>query len=443
MPCGPSNTRSNRRLEPGGWPRVTESFWQRYWRFPIIWKVLVGFVAGAVTGLAVGPSIEVVQPLGTLFLRLLQMLVMPLVFFTLIVGAASIRPSQLGRAGAKIMVYYLLTSALAVTLGVLLALAVNPGQGLSMPADGAEARMPPPLSQVLLGIVPTNPFAALAQGDVLAVIFFALVVGVALGVLRHSGQQQGASLSEGLLAIFRGINEVMYVMVRGVLEYAPIGVFALIAVTLGRTGVAALVPLAKLTGVVYGGTAAQIGLYALLLALFGVKQRRFWGVAYEPMAMAFVTRSSNGTLPVTMRAAERLGIRESLYGFSLPLGATINMDGTALYLGASVVFVANVAGIDLTPTQLLGVIVTGVLASIGTAGVPGAGLIMLSLAITQAGLPMAPVGLVAGIDALLDMVRTMCNVTGDLVGTQIVARVEPGFLEEPTRAQVEGVGVAS
>lgn len=422
---------------------MQESFWQRYWRFPIIWKVLIGFVAGAVTGLVVGPSIEVVQPLGTLFLRLLQMLVMPLVFFTLIVGAASIRPSQLGRAGVKILVYYLLTSAVAVTLGVLLALTVSPGQGLSMPADGAEARMPPPLSQVLLGIVPTNPFAALAQGDVLAVIFFALVVGVALGALRHSGDAGRASLSEGLLAIFRGINEVMFVLVRGVLEYAPIGVFALIAVTLGRTGVAALVPLAKLTGVVYGGVLLQILFYSLLLALLGVGLRRFWSAAQEPMAMAFVTRSSNGTLPVTMRAAGRLGIRESLYGFSLPLGATINMDGTALYIGASVVFVANVAGIDLTPGQLLGVIVTGVLASIGTAGVPGAGLIMLSLAITQAGLPMAPVGLVAGIDAVLDMVRTMCNVTGDLVGTQVVARTEPDFVEAPTRAPAEGVGVPS
>ena len=406
-----------------------ESFWQRYFRFPIIWKVLIGFVLGAVVGLLVGPPIQVVQPLGTLFLRLLQMLVMPLVFFTLIQGAASIRPSRLGRAGIKILLYYLLTSLVAVTLGVLLALAVQPGLGLSMPEQGAEPRMPPPLSQVLLNIVPTNPFAALAQGDVLAVIFFALVVGIALGVLRHSGDAEKGRLSEAILGVVRGLNEVTFLLVRGVLEYAPVGVFALIAVTLGRTGLAALVPLAKLTGVVYGGIALQIGLYVLLLALFGVSQRRFWSVAQDPMLMAFVTRSSNGTLPVTMQAAERLGIKESLYGFSLPLGATINMDGTALYIGASVVFVANVAGVDLTLAQLLGVILTGVLASIGTAGVPGAGLIMLSLAITQAGLPMAPVGLVAGIDAILDMIRTMCNVTGDLVGTQIVARTEPGMLE--------------
>ncbi|HEY8498908.1 MAG TPA: dicarboxylate/amino acid:cation symporter, partial [Limnochordales bacterium] len=244
-------------------------------------------------------------------------------------------------------------------------------------------------------------------------------------------------LSEAILGVVRGLNEVTFLLVRGVLEYAPVGVFALIAVTLGRTGLAALVPLAKLTGVVYGGIALQIGLYVLLLALFGVSQRRFWSVAQDPMLMAFVTRSSNGTLPVTMQAAERLGIKESLYGFSLPLGATINMDGTALYIGASVVFVANVAGVDLTLAQLLGVILTGVLASIGTAGVPGAGLIMLSLAITQAGLPMAPVGLVAGIDAILDMIRTMCNVTGDLVGTQIVARTEPGMVEVPEAVPVK------
>lgn len=411
-----------------------ESFWRRYFRFPLIWKILIGFVLGAVVGLIVGPPVAVLQPFGTLFLRLLQMLVVPLVFFSLVVGAASIRPAQLGKVGVKILVYYMLTSAVAVALGVLLALAVRPGLGLSMPAQGAEPRTPPPLSQVLLNIVPTNPFAALTQGDVLAIIFFALIVGISLGVLQHYGDSRKSELSQWLLRLFQGGTEVMFLIVRGVLEYAPFGVFALIAVTLGRTGISALVPLAKLTGVVYGGVALQIVIYIALLSLFGIGLRRFFGAAQDPMVTAFVTRSSNGTLPVTMRAAERLGISPSLYGFSLPLGATINMDGTALYIGASVVFVANVAGIDLTPAQLVGVIITGVLASIGTAGVPGAGLIMLSLAITQAGLPMGPVGLVAGIDAILDMVRTMCNVTGDLVGTAIVARTEPGLLEAPETA---------
>lgn len=419
-----------------------DSFWQRYFRFPLIWKILIGFVLGAVAGLVVGPPVAVLQPFGTLFLRLLQMLVVPLILFTLVVGAASIRPAQLGKVGVKILVYYLLTSAMAVTLGVLLALAVQPGLGLSMPEQGAEPRTPPPLSQVLLNIVPTNPFAALTQGDVLAIIFFALIVGISLGVLQHSGDRRKAELSQWLLRLFQGLTEVMFLIVRGVLEYAPFGVFALIAVTLGRTGLSALVPLAKLTGVVYGGVALQIAFYMVLLSLFGVSLRRFFGAAQDPMATAFVTRSSNGTLPVTMRAAERLGISESLYGFSLPLGATINMDGTALYIGASVIFVANVAGIDLTVAQLVGVIITGVLASIGTAGVPGAGLIMLSLAITQAGLPMAPVGLVAGIDAILDMVRTMCNVTGDLVGTQIVAKTEPGLLEAPEAAAARQQAVA-
>ncbi|BAS27770.1 dicarboxylate/amino acid:cation symporter [Limnochorda pilosa] len=405
-----------------------------YFRFPLIWKIAIGFVLGAIVGLLVGPSIAVIRPLGTLFLRLLQMLVVPLIFFTLVVGAASVSPSRLGRVGGKVIVYYLVTSAVAITLGVLIALAVQPGAGLLMPAEAPEARTPPALSQVLLEIVPTNPFQALSRGDVLAVIFFALIVGLSISAMEHAGDRRVKEQAGLLFRLSQGATEVMFRIVRGVLEYAPFGVFALIAVTLGTVGVRALVPLGKLTGVVYGGVALQIVFYVVLLKLFRQGIRRFFSAAQDPMLTAFVTRSSSGTLPVTMRAAERLGISESIYGFSLPLGATVNMDGTALYIGASVIFVANVAGVSLTPAQLVGVIVTGTLASIGTAGVPGAGLIMLSLAITQAGLPMGPVALVAGIDAILDMVRTMCNVTGDLVGTQLVAATEPGLEAEEAQA---------
>lgn len=405
-----------------------------YFRFPLIWKIAIGFVLGAIVGLIVGPPIAVIQPFGALFLRLLQMLVVPLIFFTLVVGAASVSPARLGRVGGKIIIYYLITSAVAITLGVLIALAVQPGSGLLMPEEAPEARTPPALSQVLLNIVPTNPFQALAGGDVLAVIFFALIVGLAVAAMSSSGQPQVKEQAGLLLRLAQGASEIMFRIVRGVLEYAPFGVFALIAVTLGNVGVRALLPLGKLTAVVYGGIALQIGFYILLLALFRQGIRRFFSAAQDPMVTAFVTRSSNGTLPITMRAAERLGISESVYGFTLPMGATVNMDGTALYIGASVIFVANVAGADLSVGQLVGVIVAGTLASIGTAGVPGAGLIMLSLAITQAGLPMGPVALVAGIDAILDMVRTMCNVTGDLVGTQLVAASE-GDISAETQTQ--------
>jgi Na+/H+-dicarboxylate symporter len=226
----------------------------------------------------------------------------------------------------------------------------------------------------------------------------------------------------------------MFRIVRAVLEVAPFGAFALIAVTVGETGAGALIPLASLTALVYMGVALMVAIYALLLLLFKVDLRDFFAKASEPMMTAFVTRSSSGTLPLTMRAAERQGVKGSLYGFSLPVGATINMDGTALYTGAAVVFVANVAGVDLSLGALLSIVLVAVLASIGAAGVPGAGLIMLTLAVNQAGLPAAAIGLVAGIDAVLDMARTMCNITGDLAGTRVVAQTEPEMMEEVEEA---------
>ncbi len=403
---------------------------KRYFEFPLIWKFAIAFVLGAVVGLIVGPPVAVLQPFGDLFLRLLQMLVVPLVFFTLVVGASAVSPAQFGRVGGKVFVYYLATSLVAVTLGILIALVVRPGGSLQMPGGGGEPEEAPPISETLLNIVPENPVSAMAEGNVLAVIFFAVVVGIALGVMSGSREERLRELGSLARRFFEAGSEVMFLIIRGVLEYAPIGVFALIAVTLGETGVSALVPLAKLTGVVYGGVLLQIGFYVLVLVFFGVSVKRFFGAAKEPMATAFVTRSSNGTLPVSTRAAEGMGVKEGVYGFSLPLGATINMDGTAVYVGSAVVFVANVSGVDLSIGQIVGVVLVGVLASIGAAGVPGAGVIMLSLAVTQAGLPFAAVALVAGIDAILDMARTMCNVTGDLTGTRVVAQTEPGMVED-------------
>lgn len=400
-----------------------QSWWRRYLAFPLIYKLGIALILGAAVGLLVGPDVAVIEPLGTLFLRLLQMMIVPIVIFTLVTGLSSVSAGQFGRVGVKILLYYTITTFFAISLGLGLALLVQPGRGLTLPGDGgAEPEESLPLSEVLLNIVPTNPVGAMAEGNMLAVLFFALVFGVALGAMMHSTDDRLRGLGEGMRRFFEAGAELTFIAIRGILEYAPIGVFALIAVTLGETGMDALAPLAMLTAVVYGGVAIQIVLYSVVLLLFGYSLRKFYSAAKDPMVMAFVTRSSGGTLPVSMRAADKMGIDEGVYGFTLPLGATINMDGTALYVGASVIFVANVAGVELSFGELISVALVGVIASVGTAGVPGAGLIMLSLAITQAGLPFAAVALVAGIDALLDMVRTMCNVTGDLTGARIVDR---------------------
>ncbi len=408
------------------------SLWRRYLDFPLIYKMAIALVAGIVVGLVVGEPITVIAPLGEVFVRLLEMLVMPLIIVTLIAGVSAITPAKLGSIGIKVFVLYLLTSAFAITVGLLLALAVSPGTGLNMPGGGTEeGQEPPPVSETLLGIVPDNPVAAMVEGNVLAVMFVAIVAGVALTIMRGSDDERLSELGEFLRRGVDGAVELVFLMVRGVLQYAPIGVFALIAVVMGETGAEAIGPLAQLTGVIYGAILLQIVVYAVILLVFRVGIGRFFGAAKEPMATAFVTRSSSGTLPVSTRAAERLGVHEGVYSFSLPLGATINMDGTAIYVGAATVFVANVSGAELTLAELGTVVLVGVLASIGTAGVPGAGLIMLTMTVSQTGLSMAPVALVAGIDAILDMARTMCNVTGDLVVTRVVARTEPGMLRDP------------
>lgn len=405
------------------------SWVRRYFEFPLIWKFAIALVLGLISGLIVGPSIAVLEPLGNLFLQLLQMLVIPLVLLTLLSGVASISPSQMGRVGGKIIGYYLVTSAVAIIIGMGLALLIRPGLGLDMPGGGEEPEESPALTDVILNIFPENMFEAMVEGNVLAVIFVAVIAGLALGWMLHGDNERLRVLAQPVKDLSDAGTEIMFLIVRGVLEYGPIGVFALIAVVVGETGTDSLLPMLELTGTVYAGIAIMILAYAVLLLLFKVDLRQFFGAAKDPMLTAYVTRSSSGTLPVTMRAADKLGIKEGIHGFSLPLGATINMDGTALYVGVSTLFVANVAGVDLTLVQMLQVVAVGVLASIGTAGVPGAGLIMLSLAITQAGLPFAPVALVAGVDALLDMARTMTNVTGDLTGTRIVAQSERGMVE--------------
>ena len=418
---------------------------RRYLDYPVLWKILWGLILGAGFGLVMGYLgyagfvKAYIKPLGDLFVRLLKMLVMPIVLASLVVGAASISPARLGRVGVKIVVYYLLTSAFAVFFGLLMGNLFRVGTGISLGTGEGKAiqATPPSLVQTLLNIVPTNPFASLAKGEVLPVIFFAIILGIALTYLINREDERIKTAGATLLRAFDGLAEAMYLIVAGVMQYAPIGVFALIAYVMAEQGVRVIGPLAKVVLAVYVGLTLQILLvYFVLLKVFGIDPLRFLRKAKDAMLTAFVTRSSSGTLPVTMRVAEEMGIDRGIFSFTLPLGATINMDGTALYQGVTVLFVANAIGHPLTLGQQLIVVLTAVLASIGTAGVPGAGAIMLAMVLQSVGLDLtegSPVALayamILGIDAILDMGRTMVNVTGDLTGTTIVAKTE-GELDE-------------
>lgn len=407
-----------------------------YFKSNLLVRILIGLVLGAIAGLAAGDAILWVAPFGSLFVRLLKMIVMPVILTTLVVGAASISPAELGKVGVKIVIYYLVTSAFAVAIGLIMGNIFKPGLGLQLGALGdaaGKALQRPSITDTLLNIVPTNPFGSLSGGAVLPIIFFAVIFGIGISYLKISGDDRIRSAGETLLKVFDGAAEVMYLIVRWVLEYAPIGVFALIAVVFAKQGTKVVGPLGTVTLACFLGYILHVVLiYGGLLGMNKLSFMSFLKGAKEAMITAFVTRSSSGTLPVTMRCAEEnLGIPRNIYSFTLPLGATINMDGTAIYQGVCALFIGFAVGLPLSVTQQLTVILTAVLASIGTAGVPGAGAIMLLLVLDTVGLPIeqgspvaAAYAMILGIDAILDMGRTCINVTGDMTGTVLVAKSE-------------------
>ncbi|MFW5711982.1 MAG: dicarboxylate/amino acid:cation symporter [Spirochaetota bacterium] len=407
-----------------------------YFKSNLLLRILIGLILGAIVGLIAGESIMWVAPLGDIFVRLLSMIVMPVIFTTLVVGAASISPAELGKVGIKIVLFYLLTSALAIAIGLIMANLFKPGLGLELTGAAEAAGKSvdaPALKDTLTNIIPKNPFKALVDGDVLPTIFFAIVFGISLSYLKMSGDDRIKSAADVLYKIFDGAAEAMFIVVRGVLQYAPIGVFALLAVVFAQQGSEAAGPLGIVTLGVYLGLVLHILLiYGGLLAINKLNVWKFLSKGKEAIVTAFVTRSSGGTLPVTMRCArENMGVSKNVYSFTLPLGATINMDGTAIYQAVCAMFIGFAIGLPLNFAQQITIIITAVLASIGTAGVPGAGAIMLMMVLQSIGLPVeegsavaAAYGMILGIDAILDMGRTAVNVTGDMAGTAIVAKSE-------------------
>lgn len=419
-----------------------------YFKPNLLSRILIGLVLGAIVGIALGYGspdtvkafVDNTKFFGDLFIRLLKMIVVPVILFSLIAGAASIAPSRLGRVGVKIMAYYLLTSAFAVAIGLAFANVFQPGAGMGIVGDAAvqgKAAEAPTISQILLNIVPTNPAESLAKGDVLPIIFFAVLFGLAIAYVKDS---KDATVAKGADTLFNVVNaaaETMYKIVRGIMEYAPIGVFFLIAMVFAQQGAKALGPLLFVTLTVYIGLLVHLVVcYGGVMAVAGLGFFKFLKGANEALITAFVTRSSGGTLPVTMRVSEeKLGIPRNICSFTLPLGATINMDGTAIYLGVCAMFIGYATGNPLTMDQQLTVIITATLASIGTAGVPGAGAIMLLMVLESIGMKVeagsaiaAAYAMILGIDALLDMGRTCLNVGGDIAGSAVVAKSE-GELE--------------
>ena len=379
------------------------------------------FVGGFIHGVFVEGILDTV---GQIFVRLLKLLIVPMVFVSLVLGSAALgTSSRMGPMAAKTICLYLLTTCIAITLAMTAALLVKPGNGVDLKGDEVyEVRDAPPLKEVVIDIFPANPVQAMAEANMLQLIVFSILMGIALVRVGEKG--------EPVMRFFESVNEVILKMVLMLMHLAPYGVFAILAVTFSRLGLeliygllgyfmTVLTVLLLHAGLVYGG---------LLTAFAGLSPVHFFRNIRPAILFAFSTASSSATLPVTMEVArDRLGIKRAVSAFTLPLGATINMDGTAIMQGVATVFIAQVYGIDIGLSGYLIVILTATLASIGTAGVPGVGILMLSMVLGQVGLPVEGIALIIGVDRLLDMVRTAVNVTGDSMVATVVAKSEKEF----------------
>ncbi len=395
-------------------------------------KILIAMGAGIVLGVTfnvVGAPLQAVNAVlvdglldavGRIFVVLLQMMVVPLVLVSIVCGVASLGDiGSLGRIGLKTVGLFLLTTAIALVIALTLALTVSPGEGFELAGDMAyESQPPPPLSDVFVNMFPANPVRALADGQMLQIIVFALLLGFAINLAGAEGRRVGA--------VFSDLNEVIMKLVTIVIRTAPLGVFALVATTFAAQGLELFRPLAGYAIVLVLGLALHVAVtYTLVLRLARLSPVGFFTKMRAVLMFAFSTASSGATLPLTLGTVKRrLGVDNSVASFSVPLGATINMDGTAIMLGVATVFISNVYGIDLSVGDYLAVVLTATLASIGTAAVPSAGLIMIALVLGQVGLPVEGVALIIGIDRLLDMLRTAVNVCGDGAVTCLVARSE-------------------
>lgn len=391
-------------------------------------QILIALILSVVAGLAAGseslPFInQWIAPIGTIFINLIKMMIVPVVFCSLIVGVTSLGGDgkKLGRISIKTIALYMVTTAVAIVIGLAVAGVIHPGVGLEIAGKAApKVKEAPTLMQVLVNMVPTNPIASMAKADILPVIIFALFVGVGI-------TQVGGTRTNPLINFFDAAAEVCYRIIAMIMRFAPIGVFALLLPVVCKNGPKVLLPLLSVIACsAIGSTLHCVLVYSSLASVGGgISPLKFFRGMSEAMMLAFTTCSSAGTLPVNMKnAQEKLGLSREITSFVLPLGATINMDGTAIYMGICSLFIANVFGINLTSSDILMIVFTGTLASIGTAGVPGAGLIMLAMVLQAVQLPLEGLALVAGIDRVLDMFRTTVNITGDVAVAAVVDKSE-------------------
>lgn len=384
----------------------------------------------------------VFDAVGQIFVRSLKLLVVPLVFVSLICGVASLgNNSRMGAVATKTVALYMTTTAIAIALAICVAVIIQPGVGIDLAlASEFVAKEAPPLKTTLINIFPSNPVQSMANGSILQVIVFSLLMGFAISQSGEKGQR--------VSDFFNDLNAVIMKMVMILMKLAPYGIFCLLAKLFSDVGVGMILNLAKyFFTVLFVLLLHSLGIYTLILKFFtGLGVRIFLSKMRSALALAFSTASSGATMPVTLRTVEqRLGVNNSVSSFTVPLGATINMDGTAIMQGVATVFIAQAYNIGLGLEGYLTVVLTATLASIGTAAVPGVGLVMLVMVLNQVGLPVEGIGLIIGVDRLLDMTRTATNVTGDAMVTTVVANsenfIDRDIFNDPEAGVIDEVSV--
>jgi Na+/H+-dicarboxylate symporter len=401
-------------------------------KFNLTTKIILALILGALVGLALNIFARdlfdildpyLFTPLGKIFLNLISMLVVPIVFLSIVLGSAGLGdPKKLGRIGLKTIVFFLVTTCIAIVIGLTLAYIVDPGlvEGIDKTqAEEFKSDKAPPVGETIMNIIPKNPLTAMTEGNMLQIIAFAIFIGFGLTALGEK--------TKGILKLVEQGNDLMMYLVTLVMKFAPYGTFGLIASAIGSQGMSALKAMWLYFVVVLAALIIHaIITYGSTVLLLAKKNPLWFFKNFSPaMSVAFSTSSSNATLPISMEVAqERLKVSKPVSSFVQPLGATINMDGTAIMQGVATVFIAQVYGIDLTLEQLVTVVLTAVLASIGTAGVPGVGLILLAMVLSSVGLPVEGIGLILGIDRLLDMARTSINISGDAACALFVSESE-------------------
>lgn len=384
-------------------------------------KILIALLLGVIVGVILGPYAEYLKPIGTIFLNLINMIIVLLVLSSMTVGITSIHdPKKLGRVGIKTLFLYLLTTASAICIGLAFAEYFKPGLGLNLHTSVVNIKENSvSLGDLLLSVIPSNPIAAMAQGNFMQIIIFSLFLGIAINLAGHKGKP--------VLEFFESLADVMYRLTSIVMAFSPIGVFAIMAWVAGSFGVVVLIPLLKFLVVYYLACAAHVILVfcGMLKFMARLSPWPFFKGMSDAIMVAFSTCSSSATLPVSMHCAQKnLGISKNIANFVLPLGSTVNMNGAAIFQAMSALFIAQAYQIDLSIQSILTIVITATLSAIGAAGVPGTGFIMLSVVVSSAGLPIEGLALLAGIDRIREMGSTVLNVLGDAVCAVYVAKQE-------------------